>query len=243
MKLVLICCSFFLFHFELTAQHEPINGSLDNPPLLTHRADSSNLMLQIHTDCYPQENTWFIYDQQENVVLQGGPYFGQAMTEINEGIWLESGNYTFTFYDAAGDGLYASQWGTCEENGSFELVDAAGNVLLQNDGTSNFDSLSVTFELNATVGVQELFPVQSIRTYPNPFHNQLWFDLNLRQPERITIEIFSIDGRLQHRVNATQLSEGRNTLQVGVEHLRTGSYIVRISAANESETHRIVKLK
>lgn len=216
---------------------------LERPTSLFNRADSSNLMLHINNDCWPEENTWQIQNVQGEVIHEGGPYFGQSLAEINEAFWLESGTYTFTFYDAAGDGLYATQWGTCAENGNIELVDAAGNVLLQYDGTSNFDSLSVTFDFNATVSVQELLPAQSFHTYPNPFRDQLWIDIINHQPEPITIEIFSMDGRLQYRDPSTQFSAGQANLQLDVENLGAGTYLLRISAGNQTETQRIIKHK
>lgn len=244
MKLVLICSSVFFIPFMLSAQLTDVSEAKDVLKLSDGNADSSNLSLHMYTDCWPEETSWILADFQGETLYEGGPYYNQSLTEITEEFWLETGVYTFTFYDAAGDGLYATQWGgLCDENGSFELVDAGGNVLLQDNGTSNFDSLSVTFDFNAAVSVSENPIVQSIRTYPNPFSDHLWLDLQLRQSERITIEVFSLDGRLQHRLDAIQLPSGNSNLQLGLDQLEAGPYLLRISSGSQSETRRVVKLK
>lgn len=243
MKLVFICSAVFFMPIVLSAQGTDTSEVKGQMKSSSSSADSSNLSLHLNTDCWPEETTWILTNLQGDILHEEGPYFNQSLTEITEEFWLETGSYTFTFYDAAGDGLYATQWGgLCDENGSFELVDAGGNVLLQDDGTTNFDSLSVTFDFNAAVSVPENLLVQSIRTYPNPFSDQLYLELQMQQSECITFEVFSLDGRLQYHVGATKLVAGNSYLQLGLEHLEAGPYLLRISSGSQSETRRIVKL-
>lgn len=54
-------------------------------------------------DDYPEETTWEITDADGMVVFSGGPYDGE--TSFNDSFFLEDGCYTFTIFDAFGDGI------------------------------------------------------------------------------------------------------------------------------------------
>lgn len=183
---------------------------------------ATNLELRIITDCWPEENTWSLTDADGIEQHTGGPYYGITLSEVNEAFWLESGTYTFTFYDAAGDGLYATQWGNaCGANGSVELIDASGFHLIDYDGTSNFDSLSVTFSFNSAVGMPEHTTAPKMVLYPNPVQSTLQLDLVGMQSKTYDLAVFSTTGKqVLSRTNLNEL----NTLLLDVSSLPAGLY-------------------
>jgi hypothetical protein len=61
--------------------------------------------LQILTDNYPGETTWDITDAGGNYVMGDGGQITSAGTLYEWLLDLEPGNYTFTIYDAFGDGI------------------------------------------------------------------------------------------------------------------------------------------
>ncbi len=78
------------------------------------------------------------------------------------------------------------------------------------------------------IGYEEYDAENSVNIYPNPFSNQLSFEV--KKP--MDVDIFSVDGRLIRKVS---LQSG--TTSINLESLKAGVYIVK--AGNES--YRIVK--
>jgi hypothetical protein len=96
---------------------------------------SAYITLTILTDNYPDETSWQLFDSNGNVVestnfvgqayQEPGDYSGQENTEIEINWSLAAGCYTFSVYDAFGDGLNSSQWGGTD--GLVTLTDATTN--------------------------------------------------------------------------------------------------------------------
>lgn len=199
---------------------------------------ATNLELRIITDCWPEENTWVLVDENGIEQHAGGPYYGVTLAEVNEAFWLESGTYTFTFYDAAGDGLYATQWGNaCGANGSVELIDASGFHLINYDGTSNFDSLSVTFNFNSAVGIPEQTTRAKMVLFPNPVQSTLQLNVVGMESQTYDLSVFSATGKqVISRTNLTDL----NTLQLDVSTLPAGLYHLSARGNNRSVSQTFV---
>ena len=102
----------------------------------------NNYVLVILTDAFPQETTWEITDVDGNIVYSGGEDYGppssaeSRLKEYVEQVPLEDGCYTFTIFDAFGDGLSD---GVVE--GSWNLSCGA---LTASSGVGNFGSSDST---------------------------------------------------------------------------------------------------
>jgi hypothetical protein len=80
----------------------------------------TGVIINILTDNYPGETTWSLTDVDGVAVASGGPYVDVA-TAIQEVVCVGDGCFTFTIFDAFGDGLCCG-YGT----GSYDLtVDGA----------------------------------------------------------------------------------------------------------------------
>lgn len=206
-------------------------------------AEASNLTLTIHTDCWPEENTWKITDEWNDEIYSGGPYPGVILDEIIVAMWLETGTYTFTFYDAAGDGLFGTQWGNlCAANGSILLQDAGGNVQLDYDGSFNFDSLTVTFTFDESVGIHEIDPSPVVKLYPNPASDIVFIEMewNRREP-LVHLEVFGTDGRLWLRKDIASI-DGHSVLStLDIGHLPSGLYLVTTRNQSFSNTQKLIR--
>lgn len=92
----------------------------DNTPNLT-------LTLEIVFDDWPEEIYWIIQDSDDNVVAESAPNSYGAYSGLTGGIsqdfCLSDGEYSFTIYDAYGDGA-----------GSYSLMFSDGNVVHSSDG-------------------------------------------------------------------------------------------------------------
>lgn len=210
-------------------------------PAVAQDSTQTNLFLHLQTDCWPEETTWKIADTEQNEIASGGPYSGLAQEEINTSFWLVSGSYIFTIYDAAGDGMHGTQWGSqCDEDGNFTLIDAGDNILLDYDGSYNFDSLTVAFEFDETVDVDQPERQTMLKVYPNPFTHQLNIAADNASGE-FRIEIFASNGKEIWEETGRIFSSGA-AKTINLDFLPKGIYALRITGSDFSHSTQIIKL-
>lgn len=107
--------------------------------------------LNINTDCWGEEVSWQIEDDQGSIIQQvGSNTYGSEIT-INEAICLNNGCYTFSIFDAYGDGMSGSQWQTCSVDGYYEMLDDQGNIVFTMDQPDYGDGTSHSFCVNQTI--------------------------------------------------------------------------------------------
>ncbi|SHJ33776.1 hypothetical protein [Maribacter aquivivus] len=63
----------------------------------------NDIVVTVNTDLYGDETSWEITDADGTVVASAGPFGRGVETIVNE-VFLEDGCYTFTIFDAYGDG-------------------------------------------------------------------------------------------------------------------------------------------
>jgi PKD repeat protein len=111
-------------------------------------ANGVNVTLNLTLDCWGNETTWEIQDASTTVIESGGPYTQDTPDGagiITDNWCLAAGCYDFIINDTYGDGMYGSQWGTCNVDGDYQIVD---------DATSNV--LASLIAANADYGNQEI---------------------------------------------------------------------------------------
>lgn len=93
----------------------------------------NEVIFSITFDSYPEETSWELFDADNNVIASGGPYPGED--SYSKAFCLEDGTYTFTIYDAWGDG-----------SGPYKLT-YNGTELISSDGAFG-SSESTTFTVS-----------------------------------------------------------------------------------------------
>ncbi len=89
--------------------------------------------LDITFDDFPEEQFWELYDSNDVLLFEGGPYPDE--TEFSRTFCLENGTYKILMGDTFGDG-----------GGPYTITNN-GNVLVSGDGDHGF-SEEVTFQIN-----------------------------------------------------------------------------------------------
>lgn len=87
------------------------------------------------------------------------------------------------------------------------------------DGTSN--------SIVSNLGVQEQGELQ-VRLFPNPATDYMTLEFNLSQPQQLYYTINDIQGRLIYTSGVIQESTGINYLEIPVNELRTGVYLLKL---------------
>ena len=89
---------------------------------LNGHPEGAPVSLAFTTDNYPHETTWKLFDAGGNVIASAGPFMQPQITTITEFCLDLEACYTFTVYDALGDGM--SSQGVV---GDFEIFNERAN--------------------------------------------------------------------------------------------------------------------
>ncbi|WP_299441886.1 endonuclease [uncultured Aquimarina sp.] len=127
---------------------------------------TSDVTLRITFDNYPEETSWEIRNDNNQIVFSGGTYGAQADgSTINLSRTLDSGCYTLVVKDAYGDGICCSYG-----NGSYELTDANGGALASGGSFGSQESKDF-----CVGGASRNFSDDIVKEdIPNPFNFSLY---------------------------------------------------------------------
>ena len=102
--------------------------------------DAQDILIEINTDCWGSEVNWTIEDSNSNVFASGGPYLDVPGGEdISKSICLGPGCYNFIINDSYGDGMYGSQWNSCNVDGEYTITNISNGNILASTIAANSD--------------------------------------------------------------------------------------------------------
>ncbi len=220
--------------FEIDYSGDMDESNDDISPDISGSAESSvYVTLTILTDNYPDETSWQLFDANGNVVAstnivgqeygQAGDYSGQTNTEIEIDWTLAPGCYTFSVYDAFGDGLNSSQWGGTD--GLVTLTDAAsGNVFYSVwDG---FTVANAAFNAGALSNLEETSNT-TINIFPNPLKDYTNLSIYSEKNEELNIEVYNNLGKVVYSNNLNIIA-GSNNIKIETSDLLAGLYYMNV---------------
>lgn len=126
----------------------------------------------------------------------------------------------------------------------------AGMVMVPFAGTNNHGVIYAstygkglfrceTYRLHSGAGVGET-PIASsdskIAVYPNPVYESATVRFELSENASVSYQIYDITGRVVRVMNMGNFSEGSHEISVSAEGLAAGSYILRLSAGNNTSS-------
>ncbi len=82
-----------------------------------------------------------------------------------------------------------------------------------------------------------------LQNYPNPFNPRTTIRFNLPETADVTLEIFSVDGRLVESMLNQTMPAGNHRVEINAEFLPSGSYIYRLKAGSYTESKTMTLLK
>jgi thiol-disulfide isomerase/thioredoxin len=235
------------FEIDYSGDMDESNNDID-PDISGSEESSTYVTLTVLTDDYPDETSWQLFDADGDVVAstnvvgqaygQAGDYSGQANTSIEIEWTLEAGCYTFSVYDAYGDGVNSSQWGGTD--GLITLTDAAsGNVFFSIwDG---FDIASVAFDAGALSSIEDNRNTE-ISLFPNPTQDNVNIYINSKSNEAVNIEVYNNLGKVVYNTQET-LTQGANTINMNLDNLLPGLYYVNTVVNGESNLKPLTIVK
>ena len=200
------------------------NNSVSTSFNLSDIFETTEFNLSITLDNYPGETTWDIKDSAGIEVYSGGPYPNQPGQTIQQTIDLLNDDcYTFTIYDAYGDGICCSYG-----NGSYTFETSDGDLVI---GGGDFSSSeSKTYSNYNTLSLNSFDDIK-FSMYPNPSQGML----NISAADAFKYEIFDIQGK--------KLFEGKSdslTKELNLSNLMSGIYLVKVNIGEIFKTQKLI---
>ncbi len=85
-----------------------------------------------------------------------------------------------------------------------------------------------------------IFSKQNIKVYPNPMNGIGFIEIDANQNENVSMELFDITGRsVKKLVDKKPLLIGKNTVEINLEDLQNGMYVLKLNTANSEEKIKI----
>lgn len=101
-----------------------------------------------------------------------------------------------------------------------ELETGATNAQIRYDAA--FPTITATSQTDQTAA--------TFTVYPNPTNGNVAFTFNLKQNEKVLIELFDIEGKLVKQIANTKYLMGVNTIQDALENIPAGVYTCKLTA-------------
>lgn len=204
---------------------------------------STNVItVEILTDNWPEETTWDLRDENGSVVANGGPYNGQEETTITEEVTLDDlGCYTFTIYDAYGDGMHGAQWGG--SNGQYTVTSSDGTVLASGGGATDWDSEDAPIEVSELLSIEDVLLVENFNLFPVPTTGTLNVQLDLIRSNKVTMEVYDMIGKKVFAEDLGLIPAGFNRRELDFGYLNNGVYLLNINIGNENIVKRFTVSK
>jgi hypothetical protein len=136
------------------------------------------------------------------------------------------------------------RWG--DYSGAQRKYDEPGKVWIAGTfGTAQrqYGTWIAELSLDPFTYVQEIPMASEMKTFPNPFENQITVKFTMTANAYLYFEIIDEGGSLIRRVYSDEALKGENEFSFSTAPLAVGTYILRISNANETVlTQKIVKM-
>lgn len=194
-------------------------------------ANGQMIEISVSTDCWGDETSWELLDDNSSVVLTSSGTLADETTVVTDGC-IANGCYDFVISDSFGDGMEGSTESNCNTDGSYEITDQFGNVLASiiavNFGTEETNN----FCLNSSASIYEA-ALNQFKVYPNPSNGSFTVLLN-ELSSSTEISVTDLSGRV---ILKTQASSA--LFEIELPQVATGNYLVNITNDQFSTTQSI----
>jgi hypothetical protein len=187
-----------------------------------------NMTLYMVLDDNPEETTWEVTNYQGDVIHQGGPYSTPGETILEQLPFTSTNCYTFTIYDAGGDGL--SQGGSIAFGfGSTYLINAV------NFGSKDEAQFSIEF-----TGVNEPGSLSAFSVFPNPAGEVLNIRFTLDRTLSYSYTLLNSSGQEVLDGSFTNAASGQQSVTLDLNSVPAGIYYLQLTSETFSRTEKIV---
>jgi len=213
---------------------------------------TTHLRFDIKFDNWPQETSWELRNENNQIVHQGGPYTPASGYPPNSTLMFDrfvpsSGCYTLVVKDSYGDGMRGSQWGSQYQDGRFRVYSIQNGQVYSDIytylGNYDFEQDFGGANISETVSVEELDSNVFTRLYPNPASDLVNVSYGLIGTTDVRMEIVNMVGaKVLDRYIGRQ-SAGSYLEQVDSSMLPAGLYLINLYQDGVPTTLRLTVSK
>ena len=172
--------------------------------------------LELAQDRFGNQTTWKVYNHKDDVIAEGGPYpmLTSNSIEIHEEYFTAPAGecLMFVIEDNVGNGIN-NNFG----QGYYKIYDSKGNLLVESDGKFGFGEYRIIF-LHGAMSVEDVEET-SYNVYPNPVKDVL----TISGEDMKQVTVYNALGQMVKSINCND-----NTVQINVNDLQNGMYIVNV---------------
>jgi len=81
------------------------------------------------------------------------------------------------------------------------------------------------------------------QNYPNPFNPSTTIGFTIVNPQNVSIDLYSIDGRYLRNIYNGIVGTGRHEVRFDAEELPTGIYLYRLTTKTGTQTRKLTLVK
>jgi hypothetical protein len=81
-----------------------------------------------------------------------------------------------------------------------------------------------------------------LKTYPNPTNDNTTLTFNLEENSNVNVYVYSISGILVKTISRKNMDSGSQTITIDGSNLQKGTYIVKLSAGEQNDTVKFIKM-
>ncbi|MCU0370297.1 MAG: M20/M25/M40 family metallo-hydrolase [Bacteroidales bacterium] len=232
------------FPFSLLAENEleitleNVNGIADELGVNNTKSISfgmadatpEELKLKIRLDAHPEETSWDFKDMNGGIIFSGGPYATPNALVDEIMLFDEPGCYSFSVYDAGGDGI---------QSGFVLLYSGVNEVILQ---VMEFGSLVQTqFDVGGTMQTEEFDQSGEIGFYPNPVCDVGYITFSPSVPAMLEVVVCNPLGQKVLELPGTIYPPGPHLVSLPVSHLHPGLYILEVRSGKQVKVFKMIR--
>lgn len=226
----------YVVHVEISElngmpDERPTNNTASMQGFVNESYATGDVHLELVPDNYGSEITWTFEDGNGTLIASGGPYTDEDSTPVNEIFDVVDGMcYTFTIYDAYGDGICCAQG-----FGYFELTTGGGDLIYDGSSFNDF-SVEVEFLISDPLSVNDNEFASGIVLHPNPSSEMV--NVTMKNNELpSSIKIYNMLGQvmLERKVNSEA------DLTMNVASFSNGVYFVKVEQADKAAVLQFIK--
>jgi lysyl endopeptidase len=192
-----------------------------------------NLKVVLQTDIFASETTWNLSDNNDKILLNGGPYKNDQPILITDSLCLDENTcYKFSIFDSGNDGICCGYtYNEKPADGYYNLINttmnetiASGSKFFAEETKSFCTKLSAIETLNSA----------GLKIYPNPTNAKLTVSAE-EIPDRV--EILDLTGRCIFK-----MIPQAETSEIDLSNFTNGVYFIKIETKNQAGIYKIIKL-
>lgn len=128
---------------------------------------------------------------------------------------------------------------------TFARTELPGAIYAATYGKGLFAFLGEAIDPDTTVvGIRDNIiitkPESNLKVYPNPASSTTTLDYTLTDASNVTLQVYDMNGRLLSSLDKGRQSSGQHSLQMNVQNMKSGVYMIRIITNNSTNTAKLI---